>query len=70
MGEALRQDLHGSGVRVTVVEPGTVDTEFFDTPRQDALLAEDVARAVMYAVDQPPYVDVNEILVRPISQAL
>jgi NADP-dependent 3-hydroxy acid dehydrogenase YdfG len=70
MGEALRQDLHGSGVRVTVVEPGTVDTEFFDTPRQDALLAEDVARAVMYAVDQPPHVDVNEILVRPISQAL
>lgn len=70
MGEAIRQDLHGTGVRVTVFEPGTVDTEFFDTPRQDALQAEDVARAVMYAVGQPAHVDVNEMVVRPVSQTL
>ncbi len=69
MGEAIRQDLHGTGVRVTVIEPGTVDTEFFETPRQDALLADDVARAVMYAVSQPPHVDVNEVMVRSVSQA-
>lgn len=69
MGEAIRQDLHGSGVRVTVVEPGTVETGFFATPRPGALRPEDVARAVMYAVGQPPHVDVNELMVRPVAQA-
>jgi NADP-dependent 3-hydroxy acid dehydrogenase YdfG len=69
MGEALRQDLNGTGVRVTSIEPGMVDTPFFDTPPQvRALEADDIARAVMYAVSQPPHVDVNEILVRPTAQ--
>jgi NADP-dependent 3-hydroxy acid dehydrogenase YdfG len=68
MGESLRQELNGSGVRVTVIEPGMVDTPFFDNPVSDALQAEDVARAVMFAVSQPPHVDVNEILVRPTAQ--
>jgi NADP-dependent 3-hydroxy acid dehydrogenase YdfG len=68
MGEAVRQDLNETGVRVTVIEPGGVETPFFDTPRDDRLEADDIARAVMYAVSQPPHVDVNEILIRPISQ--
>ena len=68
MGEAARQDLNGSGVRVTLIEPGKVDTPFFENPVKDALQPEDVARAVMYAVLQPPHVDVNEILVRPTAQ--
>jgi NADP-dependent 3-hydroxy acid dehydrogenase YdfG len=68
MGEAPRLELNGTGVRVTLIEPGTVDTEFFDNPVQDALVADDIARAVIYAVSQPPHVDVNEILVRPSSQ--
>jgi NADP-dependent 3-hydroxy acid dehydrogenase YdfG len=68
MGEALRQDVNDTGVRVTVVEPGMVDTPFFDNPVSGALQADDVARAVMYAVAQPPHVDVNEILVRPTAQ--
>jgi NADP-dependent 3-hydroxy acid dehydrogenase YdfG len=55
-------------VRVTVIEPGMVDTPFFDNPVSGALAPEDIARAVMYAVSQPPHVDVNEILVRPVSQ--
>jgi NADP-dependent 3-hydroxy acid dehydrogenase YdfG len=68
MGEAARLELNGTGVRVTLIEPGTVDTEFFDNPVEDALVADDIARAVIYAVSQPPHVDVNEILVRPSSQ--
>jgi NADP-dependent 3-hydroxy acid dehydrogenase YdfG len=71
MGEALRQELRqdDSGVRVTLIEPGMVDTPFFDNKPTGALEADDIARAVMYAVSQPPHVDVNEILVRPVAQA-
>jgi NADP-dependent 3-hydroxy acid dehydrogenase YdfG len=70
MGEAARLELDGTGVRVTLIEPGMVDTPFFSSkPSMKALEAEDVANAVMYAVSQPPHVDVNEILVRPTAQA-
>jgi NADP-dependent 3-hydroxy acid dehydrogenase YdfG len=69
MGEAARQELIGSGVRVTLIEPGMVDTPFFSQRPNDALGADDVARTVMFAVSQPPHVDVNEILVRPTAQA-
>ncbi|MGH2946592.1 MAG: SDR family oxidoreductase [Solirubrobacteraceae bacterium] len=69
MGEAARLDFNGSGVRVTLIEPGMVDTPFFDSPPKiEPLQADDIARAVMYAVSQPPHVDVNEILVRPTAQ--
>jgi NADP-dependent 3-hydroxy acid dehydrogenase YdfG len=69
MGEAARLELDGTGVRVTLIEPGMVDTPFFDAPVTDALESDDIARAVMYAVSQPPHVDVNEILVRPTAQS-
>jgi len=69
MGEALRQDLDGSGIRVTLIEPGMVDTPFFDNRPSNALEADDIARAVIYAVSQPPHVDVNEILIRPTAQS-
>ncbi len=68
MGEALRQDVGGSGIRVTLIAPGKVDTPFFDSPVSDALEPDDIARAVLYAVTQPAHVDVNEILVRPTAQ--
>jgi NADP-dependent 3-hydroxy acid dehydrogenase YdfG len=69
MGEAIRQDLNDTGVRVTLIEPGMTDTPFFDNGAGDgALHPEDIARAVMYAVEQPPHVDVNEILIRPTAQ--
>jgi len=68
MGESARQELNGTGVRVTVVEPGMVATPFFDNPVRDALQADDIARVVMFAVSQPPHVDVNEVLVRPTAQ--
>ena len=69
MGEAARQELDDTGVRVTLIEPGMVDTDFFENPVSDVLQADDVARAVLYAVGQPPHVDVNEILVRPTAQS-
>ena len=68
MGEAARQELNGSGVRVTLIEPGRTDTPFFDNPIHDGLDADDIARAVMYAVSQPAHVDVNEVLIRPTAQ--
>ena len=68
MAESARQDLDDSGVRVTSIEPGMVDTPFFDDPVSNALEPDDIARAVMFAVSQPPHVDVNEILIRPVSQ--
>jgi NADP-dependent 3-hydroxy acid dehydrogenase YdfG len=68
LGESARQELNDTGVRVTVIEPGVVDTPFFDDPVTDALAPEDVARAVMFAVSQPAHVDVNEILIRPTAQ--
>jgi NADP-dependent 3-hydroxy acid dehydrogenase YdfG len=69
MAEAARQELHGSGARVTLVSPGTVETPFYDEPvGGEQLTADDVARAVLFAMDQPPHVDVNEILIRPTVQ--
>jgi NADP-dependent 3-hydroxy acid dehydrogenase YdfG len=68
MGEAARLDLHGTGIRVTLIEPGVVDTPFFENKPTDALADEDIARAVMFALAQPPHVDINEILVRPTAQ--
>jgi NADP-dependent 3-hydroxy acid dehydrogenase YdfG len=56
-------------IRVTLISPGMVDTPFFDNRPTNALEDADVARAVMYALSQPPHVDVNEILLRPVRQA-
>jgi NADP-dependent 3-hydroxy acid dehydrogenase YdfG len=69
MGEAIRADLNDTGVRTTLIEPGQVDTPFFENPGEGRLQPDDIARAVMFAVSQPPHVDVNEILVRPTAQA-
>ena len=74
IGESLRQELRqmhdNHGIRVTLIEPGMVDTDFFDNrPGKSALQDEDIARAVVYALEQPEGVDVNEILIRPTSQS-
>jgi NADP-dependent 3-hydroxy acid dehydrogenase YdfG len=75
MGEALRAELRarddGNRIRVTLIEPGMVDTPFFDNrPGDQALSDDDIARAVNFALEQPGSVDINEILIRPIRQAL
>jgi NADP-dependent 3-hydroxy acid dehydrogenase YdfG len=72
IGEALRQELRqmhdNHGIKVTLIEPGMTDTAFFENRPSGALEDEDIARAVIYALEQPEGVDVNEILIRPTSQ--
>jgi NADP-dependent 3-hydroxy acid dehydrogenase YdfG len=68
MAEAARQDFNGTGVRTTLISPGMVQTPGFSHDLDETLTAEDIARTVMFAVSQPPHVDVNEILIRPTAQ--
>jgi NADP-dependent 3-hydroxy acid dehydrogenase YdfG len=81
ISEGLRQELIEDNIRVTIVEPGAVATELPDhITDEDAreslsglmslerLQAEDIARAIAYAVTQPDRVSVNEILIRPTQQ--
>lgn len=79
IAEGLRMEVNLRGVRVTVVEPGMVRTEFPESSFGDAgvfyarigrnpLEAEDVAQAILYAASQPPHVNVNTVLVRPVEQ--
>jgi len=79
VAEGLRMDVHEKGIRVINVEPGLVRTEFPESSYPSAqryyaqkeyspLQAEDVAAAAVYALEQPPRVSVNEILLRPTEQ--
>ncbi len=73
MAESVRHELQGSGVRVTLVEPGVVDTPFYSTSplgTNHPLSADDVAQAGLFAVMQPSAVNLNELLLRPIGQQL
>jgi NADP-dependent 3-hydroxy acid dehydrogenase YdfG len=66
----LRGDLVETGIRVSVVQPGLVDTDMVPANRKDhpKLEPSDIANAVLFAVRQPKHVDVNEIVVRPVGQ--
>ncbi|MGZ5342799.1 MAG: SDR family oxidoreductase [Solirubrobacterales bacterium] len=75
IGEGLRQEIRQThenhSIRVTLLEPGMVNTPFFDNPPgESALQPEDIARAALFALEQPQRVDVNEILIRPSSQPI
>jgi len=72
MGDSIRKEVSGQGVRVTIVEPGRVDTEFWRGGKPDAqfLQGDDVARAVLYALTQPEHVAINELLIRPTLQEI
>ena len=82
--EALRQEALHSGIRVTTVAPGFVETELQGHNRNpvvrramerqreeigEVLGADDIADAVLYAVSRPAHVCVNEVIVRPTRQA-
>jgi len=80
--ESLRREVYKDNIRVSVVEPGVVETELRDhipdagtkqtlntwAANVRQLQPEDVANAVLYCVTQPPHVNVNEILMRPTDQ--
>ncbi len=78
--EALRQEVTGRHVRVSVVEPGAVNTELRDhlrpeireqilrRPQFEAMEAEDIADAIAYVVTRPRRMAINELLVRPTGQ--
>jgi NADP-dependent 3-hydroxy acid dehydrogenase YdfG len=75
--DCLRKETAARGVRVTGIEPGLVDTPFIDwdavrdlVPGVSPLDAGDCARAIRFALEQPPNVAINEIVIRPAAQEL
>lgn len=70
LAQAIRAECVGTGVRVTLLQPGLVDTDAIPPSRANdpKLKPDDVAEAVLYALRQPPHVDVNEIIIRPVGQ--
>lgn len=80
--DSLRQEVHKHKIRVTIIEPGVVQTELRDhitvkevkddinawAESMEQLQSEDIAASILYAVTQPLHVNVNEILIRPTDQ--
>ena len=80
--EGLRQELSQRyNIKVTCIEPGVVSTELPNTitdkslesfvkavKEMESLKADDIANAIIYSLDSPPYLNINEILLRPLSQ--
>jgi NADP-dependent 3-hydroxy acid dehydrogenase YdfG len=80
--EGLREDLLGTPLRVTTIDPGMVETEFSEVRfRGDKaraakvyenitpLTPEDVADSIVYAVTRPAHVNISEVLLTPVAQA-
>jgi len=78
----LRSDLHGTGVRVTSIEPGMVETEFSlvrnsgDRAVAEAvyrgakpMTGEDIAHAILWVAEQPPHLNINRLELMPVSQS-
>ena len=76
----LRTDLFGTGIRVTNIEPGAAETEFSVVRFKDKQTAadyykgwqplkpEDVARAIVWSIDQPPHINIDNIEIMPLDQ--
>ncbi|MEI4232253.1 SDR family oxidoreductase [Roseovarius sp. D22-M7] len=61
----MADDMRDWGGRCTVIAPGMVDTPFFDSPKPEKLKPEDVAEAVMHALNAPARAAVEEIFLMP-----
>ncbi|WP_339218998.1 SDR family oxidoreductase [Paenibacillus sp. FSL W7-1332] len=80
ISEGLRQEV-GSGIRVTQISPGVTESELADSISDDtarqvmkeyrriSIPATSIAQAIVYAIEQPPEVDVNEIIIRPTASS-
>jgi len=84
ISDTLRKEAIRFGVRVTDIQPGSVDTELPDSIAHEKIRSavkdnmyaedspilkpEDIANGILYAITQPPYVDVSELLIRPVIQ--
>ena len=79
----LRSDLHGTGVRVTTIEPGMAETEFTlvrthgDQPASDKLYsganpmtADDIAETILYVASLPPHLNINRLEIMPVTQSV
>lgn len=80
--EATKKDLHGTKVRVSMVSPGLVETEFsnvrFKGDKKKAsevyedlqpLVAEDIAEIVFFMANRPPHVNIMDTIVFPVAQS-
>lgn len=81
--EGLRQEQHDNNIRTSIVSPGSVATELYNSisdpknreaeieiEKKIGLTSENIASAVKYAIDSPENMDVNEIIIRPIKQSV
>ena len=81
LSEGLRAEVHGDGIRTTIISPGAVDSELKASTSDEAsskavnelyralaIPANSIARAIAYAIEQPADVEINEIVVRPTDQ--
>ncbi|RBO52920.1 short-chain dehydrogenase [Rhodovulum sp. BSW8] len=64
-GGNMSEEMRDWGGRCTVISPGMVDTPFFDSPKPDKIRPEDVADAVLYALEQNPRAELREIHIMP-----
>lgn len=61
----LANELCDQDIRVTSIDPGMVDTPFFDDDKPDALRPNDISRAFLYVIEQPPHVRIADVEIYP-----
>ena len=82
LNKAMRIDLLPFGIKVTAIHPGAVETEFSEVRFKgdlekarkvyqgfEPLHAQDIAEAIWFAVNRPPHVNINEMIIMPTAQA-